>query len=226
MTNNIISTESLYSGYDKNQVLQNINFTAKNEITAILGANGSGKSTLLKSIIGLCDIKSGNILFNKKNITNLRPHQISKLGISYMPQINNVFGDLTILENLKINDATDTAFEIFPILQQYSDKKAKHLSGGERQMLAMAITLTGSPQVILFDEPTAALSPQNARLVHDKIIEIQQRLNLCIILVEQNAKMALDMCDTVYLFSSGKIKYHGDPQKLRLDLDAYLGVRK
>lgn len=202
-----------------------MDFEAGRGITAIIGANGSGKSTLLKSITGHCNIFGGSIYLDSKNITGMKPYKMLGLGISYMPQVNNVFAGLTVLENMKVNDTGEEAFELFPVLRQYLTKKAMQLSGGERQMLAMAMTLSTNPKVILFDEPTAALSPKNAKLVHEKIMEIRVTRNICIIMVEQNAKEALALSDNAYLFAGGQIEYSGDPQKLLLNLDTYLGIK-
>lgn len=227
-----INIDSLGSGYGKNHVLHDVAFTADNEITAIVGSNGSGKSTLLKSIFGLCDIYAGKIIFDEHDITRTPTHKITDLGISYMAQRENVFGELNIYENLVISSLPakpdlDATFDFFPILEQFRNKKAKDLSGGQRQMLAMAMILTKNPRVILFDEPTANLSPKNADLVLDKIQEIQKKLHNCIILVEQNVKNTLGICDKCYLFSSGKVVYHGNPQQLLNDshlVGKYLGL--
>ncbi len=202
-----------------------MDFEAGSGITAIIGANGSGKSTLLKSITGHCNIFGGEILLNSKNITRTKPHKMLGLGVSYMPQVSNVFAGLTVLENMKVNDTGEEAFELFPVLRRYLNKKAAQLSGGERQMLAMAMTLSTNPKVILFDEPTAALSPKNAKLVHEKIADIRASRDICIIMVEQNAKEALALSDNAYLFAGGRVEYSGDPQKLLLNLDTYLGIK-
>ena len=227
-----ITIESLYSGYGKNQILHGVDFAADDELTVIVGSNGSGKSTLLKSIFGLCNITSGKISMRQREITRLSTHRITKIGISYMSQTNNVFYDLSVRENLIIASLPDDPpladlFELFPVLEPAMHKKAKDLSGGQRQMLAMAMTLTKKPEVILFDEPTANLSPKNATLVLNKIKEIQHKLGNCIILVEQNVKNALGICDTCCLFSGGNIIYRGGPESLLADeqlAKKYLGV--
>ena len=229
----VISTDLLCSGYDKTQILYSVNFAADKQLTAIIGSNGSGKSTLLKSIFGLCDIFSGHITLNGQDITKYPAHKLADMGIAYMPQKDNVFADLTVLENLNIaNISNKTDFEdiwnFFSVLEPYKKTKAKNLSGGERQLLAMSMILVKSPDVILLDEPTANLSPKNADMILAKIKEIQHKLNCCIILVEQNVKNALNICDECYLFSSGKIVYQGNPQKLLSDSNLaqkYLGVK-
>lgn len=230
----MITTSMLCSGYDKKQILFDVDFTAGDELTVIVGSNGSGKSTLLKSVFGLCNIYSGSISLDGQDITNIPTHKITDLGISYMPQINNVFSDLTITENLILGDIHKKPnlkylFNFFPILESYQNKKAKNLSGGERQLLAMAMALAKNPKVILFDEPTANLSPKNSIIVLEKIKEIQAELKNCVIMVEQNVKHALNLCDQCYLFSSGNIIYNGNPQDLLNDKDLaqkYLGVKR
>ncbi|HIE46838.1 MAG TPA: ATP-binding cassette domain-containing protein, partial [Nitrosopumilus sp.] len=151
-TNSIIYVDNLNSGYGNSHILFGVDFEAKeNEITIIVGPNGSGKSTLLKSIFGLCDVYSGNISYDDKIITGLAPHEVARKKIAYLPQINNVFVNLTIKENLTMASYTlDSStqsqrlpeiFETFPILKKYETSKANILSGGERQMLAMAMAL-------------------------------------------------------------------------------------
>jgi len=167
----IIKVDDLNSGYGKNQILFNVNFEAKNkEITIVVGPNGSGKSTLLKSIFGLCEIYSGKISFSDEKINGLMPYQVSRKGIAYLPQIQNVFSNLTIRENLYmaaytldskvISERMPKVFETFPVLKKYEKRKADTLSGGERQMLAMGMALIRRPKVVLFEEPTANLSPK------------------------------------------------------------------
>ena len=227
---NIISIKQLNSGYGKLQILHDVDFAAQNNLTIIVGANGSGKSTLLKSIYGLCDVYGGTITYKDKQIQNIAPHMLATLGISYMPQRNNVFFELTIQENLIIanhNIDFEHIFELFPVLKKYLYKKATVLSGGQRQLLAMAMALATSPSILLLDEPTANLSPKNAGMVLDKIKEIRQKLNCCVIMVEQNVLDSLKICDVCYLFSGGSVIFHGDPQQLLSDKSLgkkYLGM--
>ena len=224
-TKSIISAEGLNAGYANSHILFGVDFEAKEkEITVIVGPNGSGKSTLLKSIFGLCEIYSGQISYNKQKITGLAPHEIARKKIAYLPQINNVFSNLTIKENLSMASYTldsktqskrlPEIFKTFPILKKYEKSKADTLSGGEKQMLAMAMALIRQPRVMLFDEPTASLSPKLADEVLSKIIQIRDEFGITVILVEQNVKRALKMCDYVYLLANGQCVFKGVSKEL------------
>jgi len=221
----IIHVDALNSGYVNSHVLFGVDFEAKEkEITVVVGPNGSGKSTLLKSIFGLCTIYSGEISFHGRNITRLAPHEVARKKIAYLPQVNNVFSNLTIRENLSMASYTldsktsskriPEIFETFPILKKFEKSKADTLSGGERQMLAMAMALIRQPKVMLFDEPTASLSPKLADEVLAKIKQMRDEFGITIILVEQNVKRALKLADYVYLLANGKGVFQGPPEIL------------
>ena len=234
----IIHVDALNSGYGNSHVLFGVDFEAKEkEITVVVGPNGSGKSTLLKSIFGLCAIYSGEISFGGKNITGLAPHEVARKKIAYLPQVNNVFSNLTILENLSMASYTldsktfskrmPEIFETFPALKKFEKSKADTLSGGERQMLAMAMALIRRPKVMLFDEPTASLSPKLADEVLSKIKQMRDEFGITIILVEQNVKRALKLGDYVYLLANGKGVFKGPPEELLAHPDLgklYLGI--
>jgi len=221
----IVDVNDLNSGYANSHVLFGVDFEAKEkEITIVVGPNGSGKSTLLKSIFGLCSIYSGGVRLNGKEITGLAPHEIARQKIAYLPQVDNVFSNLTMKENLAMAAYTldsktflqhvPEIFETFPALKKYEKTKADSLSGGERQMLAMAMALIRQPKVMLFDEPTASLSPKLADEVLSKIKQIQNDFGITIILVEQNVKRALKIGDYVYLLANGKNVFKGTPEEL------------
>ena len=234
----IIHVHALNSGYVKSHVLFGVDFEAKEkEITVVVGPNGSGKSTLLKSIFGLCAIYSGEISFAGKDITRLAPHQVARKKIAYLPQVNNVFSNLTIKENLSMASYTldsktfskrmPEIFETFPALKKFEKSKADTLSGGERQMLAMAMALIRQPKVMLFDEPTASLSPKLADEVLEKIKQMRDEFGITIILVEQNVKRALKLGDYAYLLANGKGVFNGPPEELLAHPELgklYLGI--
>jgi len=208
-------------------------------ITVLVGPNGSGKSTLLKTIMGVTQVYSGKILFNGSNIIGLPPHAVTKLGIAYLPQVNNVFANLKVKENLlmagyilskdEAKERTQEVLEDFPVLKAYMDRRAGTLSGGERQMLAMAMAMIRRPQVMLFDEPTASLAPKIAYEVLDKIVSLRDRYGIALVIAEQNARRALEHGDQAILLVSGKIMYDGDSKELLNHPElgqVYLGVKK
>lgn len=233
-----IHVDSLNSGYLNSHILFDVDFDAKEkEITVVVGPNGSGKSTLLKSIFGLCTVYSGEISYAGEKITGLAPHEVARKKIAYLPQVNNVFSNLTVKENLVMASYTldsklvaqrmPEIFEIFPVLKKYEKSKADTLSGGERQMLGMGMALIRRPNVMLFDEPTASLSPKLADEVLSKIKEMRDDFGITVILVEQNVKRALSMGDFVYLFANGKDVFKGKPDELLKQPDLgrlYLGI--
>ena len=209
------------------------------EITVLVGPNGSGKSTLLKTIMGITQTYSGEILFNGINIVGLPPHIVTKLGIAYLPQVNNVFANLTVSENLlmagyvlgkgKAKKRAKEVLEDFPVLKGYLKRKAGTLSGGERQMLAMAMAMMRRPQIMLFDEPTASLAPKIASEVLNRIVDLRDNYGITVILAEQNARRALEHGDHTILLVSGRIAYQGDPKELLAHEDlgkVYLGVKQ
>ena len=225
ITHSTIHVDTLNSGYVNSHILFDVDFDAKEkEITVVVGPNGSGKSTLLKSIFGLCTVYSGEISYNGKKITGLAPHQVARKKIAYLPQVNNVFSNLTIKENLimasytlnskLVSQRMPEIFETFPILKEFEKSKSNTLSGGERQMLAMGMALIRQPNVMLFDEPTASLSPKLANEVLSKIKQLRDDFGITIILVEQNVKRALALGDFVYLFANGKGVFKGKPDEL------------
>ncbi len=221
----MLRTEQLNAGYGKLHILYDVMFEApRREITVVVGPNGSGKSTLLKALFGLATIYSGRIVFEDNDITKLPPHLRARLGIAYVPQTDNVFTTLTVEENLRmagyllppqeLKDRIDLVLDVFPTLRQYLKRKAGTLSGGERQMLAIAMCLIRNAKLLLLDEPTAQLAPKIATYVLNKIVELRDRLGLTIVLVEQNAKKALEIGDKAYLLVSGRVVFSGKAQEL------------
>ena len=208
------------------------------EITVLVGPNGSGKSTLLKTIMGITQVYSGKILFNGNNILGQPPHAITRLGIAYLPQVGNVFADLKVKENLVMasyilsrNEAkkrTDEVLEEFPILKGYMDRRAGTLSGGERQMLAMAMAMMRRPRIMLFDEPTASLAPKIAIEVLNKIVGLREKFGMTVVLAEQNARRALEHGDQAILLVSGRVMYEGGSKELLNHEElgkVYLGIK-
>ena len=208
------------------------------EITILVGPNGSGKSTLLKSIMGITQVYSGKILFGGNDIVRLPPHVVTRLRIAYLPQVSNVFANLMVKENLlmagyvlgkdEASRRSQEVLEDFPVLKDYLDRKAGTLSGGERQMLAMAMAMMRRPQIMLFDEPTASLAPKIALEVLNKIVGLRDNYGITVMLAEQNARRALEHGDKALLLVSGRVMYSGDSKELLSHRDlgkVYLGIK-
>ncbi len=188
--------------------------------------------------MGITRIYSGEILLRGENIVGLPPHEVTKLGIAYLPQVDNVFANLSVRENLimagyimgkkKAKERTKEVVEDFPVLDQYMDRRAETLSGGERQMLAMAMSMMRMPQIMLFDEPTASLAPKIAVEVLEKIQYLRDNYGVTVVLAEQNARRALELGDHAILLVSGRVMYDGDSNELLSHEElgkVYLGVK-
>lgn len=234
----MLNVEDIFAGYGKLQILNGVTLTAKpREVTVIVGPNGSGKSTLLKTIAGLTTVYEGTVKHNGQEITGLASHKIARSGIAFLPQTDNVFTNLTITENLRLAGYTinqndyrtrlKRIFQLFPQLSAYTNTKALSLSGGERQMLAMALALIREPNVMMFDEPTANLAPKIATQVLNLISSLAKDIGLTILLAEQNARRALEIGDVAYLLVGGKNAFEGTARELLEHKELgrlYLGV--
>ena len=237
MSTNLLEVKNVSAGYVKGlNILQGINFyIAPGELVAVIGPNGAGKSTLAKAIFGLLTPQQGQIIFKSKNITGLKSDKIVRQGMCYVPQITNVFASLSVEENLEMgafirNGSLDglkqKIYTMFPKLASRRRQKAGTLSGGERQMLAMGKALMLEPDLLLLDEPSAALSPILVNSVLEQVKAINQT-GTAIVLVEQNAKKALAMADRGYVLENGRDRFEGrgidlleDPQVGALYLGA------
>jgi branched-chain amino acid transport system ATP-binding protein len=236
MNKTILECNAVAAGYVKGlNILQGVDLVIyENEIVSIIGPNGAGKSTLLKAIMGLINISGGRFFIEGQEKTNLATHKIVNLGVGYVPQVANVFPSLTIEENLEIGSwslktnkkkALEKIYEDFEILKDRKRDKAGNLSGGQRQILALARALITSPQILLLDEPSAGLSPVAINEVFSKVKEINES-GVAILLVEQNAKRALSFSDRGYVLDQGRNAYQGSGEELLNDprvIDLYLG---
>jgi|TARA_B100001013_G_scaffold104301_1_gene59360 ABC-type branched-subunit amino acid transport system ATPase component len=215
----MFKVSGLHSGYDGTIIIEDIDLNVQtDEIVTIIGPNGSGKSTLLKSIFGIVKPQQGQIEFLNEQITGMKPFRVFEKGISYVPQVENIFSNLTISENLDIGfytskikdtkDELDKIYSIFPQLKNKNSIKSGNLSGGERQMLAIARALIGDPKLLLLDEPTASLAPNLVNEIMQKLIQIKES-GTSILLVEQNAKKSLAISDRCYVLAMGKNFFDG-----------------
>ena len=205
------------------------------ELIGIIGPNGAGKSTLLKALFGLVPVRSGTVTLKGRDITNLKTNKLVDVGVGFVPQTNNVFPSLTIQENLqmglylrpkKLSERLDAIYDLFPMLAQRRGQRAGGLSGGERQSVAMARALMMEPSVLLLDEPSAGLSPvrQDETFIRTRRIN---RTGVTVIIVEQNARRCLQICDRAYVLDQGRNSYTGTGRDLADDpkvVELYLGT--
>ena len=209
----LLEASGIVAGYGQTEILHGVSITVdQGEVVTIIGPNGCGKSTLMKAIVGLVRVRTGTVTFQGADISSRPPEQIVRAGLCYVPQTNNVFPSLTIRENLEMgaflrDDSYDgrieEMYELFPDLTAHPGQRAGSLSGGQRQMLAIARALMLDPALLLLDEPSAGLSPVMMNIVFDRIRQINQT-GVALLLVEQNARDALQMSDRGYILVAGE----------------------
>ena len=211
----------------------------KGAIVTLIGANGAGKSTTLRTVSGLLKIQRGSIRYEAEEISNLPPHRIVERGISQVPEGRMIFANLTVRENLlmgaylrkdrnKLGSDFDFVFEIFPRLKERTKQVAGTLSGGEQQMLAIGRALMSKPRCLMLDEPSLGIAPILVKTIFQKIVEINQSLGITVLLVEQNANLALEVSHYGYVLETGRIILHDRSTALRANervKSAYLGGR-
>jgi len=209
----ILEAKGITSGYSEIDILHDVAIQVDSkQIVSIIGPNGAGKSTLLKTIFGILKPRQGTITLKEDDITGLKPDKVARKGISYVPQVDNVFPTMTIQENLEMgafirNDdysrRIEEIYELFPVLGDRRKQKAGQLSGGQRQMVAMGRALMLDPQLLLLDEPSAGLAPNFVDMIFERIKQINAT-GVAIIIVEQNAREALKMADHGYVLAMGR----------------------
>ena len=233
----LITADNIYAGYLPGiNILNACSITVhQGELIGIIGPNGAGKSTLLKALFGLVPVSEGTFTLGDENITNLRADQLVHKGIGFVPQSNNVFPSLTILENLEMGafqrprafkERLEVISQLFPVLIDRKNQRAGSLSGGERQTVAMARALMMDPKVLLLDEPSAGLSPDRQDETFVRAREIN-KTGVTIIMVEQNARRCLQICDRGYVLDQGTAAYTATGQQLLKDpkvIELYLGT--
>lgn len=238
MSSPLLDVRDLSVSYGGIAALQGISLRiAQGQIVTLVGANGAGKSTTLRTISGLLNPTSGQIHFRGRNIAGLPAHKIVAQGIAQAPEGRMIFSNLTVLENLRMGAylrkckketaaGLEQVFAIFPRLSERLKQDAGTLSGGEQQMLAIARALMSKPACLLLDEPSLGIAPILVRTIFDKIVEINRDFGLTILLVEQNANLALEISHYAYVLETGRITLEGPPDLLRQDpavRAAYLG---
>ncbi len=218
-----LSAENMLGGYGETTILNDCSICVKKgEIAVIVGPNGAGKSTAMKAIFGMLDLRAGNIIFDGKNISDLKPQERVKSGMGFVPQTHNVFTSMTVMENLEIGGFTNQenlsknvseVFKLFPVLEEKQKQLVGELSGGQRQQVAVGRALMTNPKLLMLDEPTAGVSPLVVKELFEKIISIA-RTGIAILMVEQNARQALEIADNGFVLVQGENKYTDKGSKL------------
>ena len=211
-----LSAENMLGGYGETTILNDCSISVKKgEIAVIVGPNGAGKSTAMKAIFGMLDLRAGNIIFDGKDISDLKPQERVKSGMGFVPQTHNVFTSMTVMENLEIGGFTNQenlskniseVFKLFPVLEEKQKQLVGELSGGQRQQVAVGRALMTNPKLLMLDEPTAGVSPLVVKELFEKITSIA-RTGIAILMVEQNARQALEIADNGFVLVQGENKY-------------------
>ena len=232
----LLEVHDAISGYGSTDVLHGVSISVeRDEIVTIIGPNGAGKSTLFKTIMGYLIPRSGKIIFSEEDVTQLKPNQKVEKGIAYVPQLDNTFPSLTIRENLEmggfskdrqtLQQGIELAYSTFPILSDRRNQRARTLSGGQRQMLAMSMALMTEPDLLLLDEPSAGLSPKVADEVFNQIMNLHQK-GIGILIIEQDAYRSLSISNRGYVLAMGQNHFDGTADTILNDphiKEAFLG---
>ncbi|MBI5602708.1 MAG: ABC transporter ATP-binding protein [Deltaproteobacteria bacterium] len=230
----MLNVKEIDTYYDIFQAIFKVSLQVqKKEVVCLLGRNGAGKTTTLSSIIGLTRPRSGSVQFKGREIGGQKSYQIVQMGIGFVPEHRWIFSDLTVRENLELGwrekkpkTMFEEIYQLFPKLKDLGGQKGGNLSGGEQQMLTIARTLMGGPELLLLDEPTAGLAPVIVQSLASKIRELKEK-GVTILLAEQNAEFALGVSDRVYAIDKGSIVYEGTADHLKANgalMQQYLGV--
>lgn len=222
-----LEVRDIVTGYGKKQVLNGVGINvAQGEIVALIGHNGAGKSTLLKAIFGLLPIWKGQVIYDGNELYSLNPRGLLNLGIAFVPQGNHVFTDLTVRENIKVggvtlpnknqlNEGIERGLKLFPALKPRLHQRAGTLSGGEKQMLALATALVLSPRMLLLDEPSLGLAPGLVNVAFEHIQKISNNFGLSVLIVEQKVRKVLSIAQRVYVLRNGLVSFDGTSDSLK-----------
>ncbi len=234
----ILDIQNLDAGYGEIDVLNNVDLSVEDDqITGIIGPNGTGKSTLLKSIIGIADVKNGDILYRGDPLGETEPSDLIRRGITYMPQGDRVFPAMSVYDNLRMGgyvmdngfgEALQEVYELYPVLEEKQNQQAGDLSGGQQTMLSFGMALINQPELILLDEPSSGLAPD---LVDDLFEQIERLRDegIPFLIVEQSVRALLDHCDYVYVIEAGTTVFDGTPEELRGEddlMEMYLALEQ
>jgi branched-chain amino acid transport system ATP-binding protein len=222
----LLAVENIHTAYGESRVLFGISLEiAPGECVCLLGRNGVGKTTTIRSVMGLAPPSSGRILWHGRDITGWPPHRVARAGIGFVPEDRRIFAELSVWENLEVGVRAANrpgrwtiaaVGELFPVLHERRDQRGGFLSGGEQQMLTIARSLTGNPELLLLDEPSEGLAPLVVDTLLTKIVELKAQ-GLTILLAEQRVDFALALADRVYVLEKGTVRFSGPAEELRGD---------
>jgi branched-chain amino acid transport system ATP-binding protein len=222
----LLSVEEIHTAYGLSRVLFGISIEIEpGECVSLLGRNGVGKTTTLRSIMGLTPPTRGRVVWQGREVTGWAPHKAARAGIGFVPEDRRIFAELTVRENLEVGARAarragrwtiEAVGELFPILRERRDQRGGYLSGGEQQMLTIARTLMGNPELLLLDEPSEGLAPLIVEMLRAKIGELKEQ-GLTILLAEQGIEFALSLADRVYVLEKGAVRFQGPASRLRED---------
>jgi branched-chain amino acid transport system ATP-binding protein len=221
----LLAVEDIYTAYGQSQVLFGVSLrVAAGECVALLGRNGVGKSTTMRSIMGLTPPARGRVLWKARDIRGRAPYQVARQGLGFVPEDRRIFSELSVWENLDVAArrgrpggwTVERVYDLFPKLQELRDRQGGFLSGGEQQMLTIARTLMGNPELLLLDEPSEGLAPLVVEHLREQIARLK-REGLTILLAEQNVEFSLDLADRVYVLEKGHVRYEGSTAEFRAD---------
>jgi len=232
-----LTVAELTAGYNGSPVVHGVSIAVEpGEVVSIVGPNGSGKSTLLKGIVGIVEVMSGRVRVGDREVTGWAPEEVARIGLGYVPQVDDVFAPLSVLENLEMGgyllpqgevaDRVEHVLSLFPQLRGLLRNRAGKLSGGERKMLAMGRALMLEPAVVVLDEPTANLAPAIAQTVLSEHVRRLARTGASVLIVEQRARAVLEISDRTYVLTGGAVRMEGAPAELRESpefVDSFLG---